>query len=133
MLEYIFFDEELCDRFARYAEDLGVACHSRADALGRVASVPEDLAEELDEKLEQFYERLQEEQSVMVEGSAGGLKSHAAGIRATLPGGRSCLVKLAPDMANRLLSCFTLDEVQELFSLIAKSIQNPDETPICRE
>ncbi len=132
MLEYIFFDEELCGRFERYAGGLGVACQSRADELGMVAAVPEDLADDLDEKLEQFYERLQEEQSAMVECSAGGLKNHAAGIRAILPGGRSCMIKLEAEMANRLLSCFTLDEVQELVSIIARSIENPGEKPICR-
>ncbi|MBZ0092918.1 MAG: hypothetical protein K8F27_11960 [Sulfuricellaceae bacterium] len=132
MLEYIFFDEELCERFARYAGGLGVACQSRADALGMVVAVAEDLAEDLDEKLEQFYEQLQQEQSAIADSSAGGLKVHAAGIRATLPGGRSCMIKLEADMANRLLSCFTLDEVQELVSIIARSVENPDEKPICR-
>lgn len=132
MDEYIFFDPHLRDKFTHRARELGVEYHLQDDDLGIVVAIPEDLPEEVTDSLEACYEQLMEEQSELVDQSEGGLKKHLAGVRLDLPGGRSCMVKLDPDMANRLLSCFSLDEVQELFAAVARSIESPDDEPLCK-
>jgi len=131
MLEYIFFDEDVLNRFMAYARQLGLECSKSDDVMGLVAAIPDDLPEEQAELLEQYYDQLQEEQCVLVEQTEGGLIKHAAGIRVTLSDGRPCMIRLEPEMANRLLGCFSIDEVQELVNIVARSIESPDDGPIC--
>jgi len=132
MDEYIFFDTSLRDKFVRQAQELGVEYRLQDDDLGIVVAVPEDLPEATTDALEACYEQLMEEQSQLVDQSEGGLKKHLAGVRLDLPDGRSCMVKLEPDMANRLLSCFSLDEVQALFAAVARGIEAPGDEHLCK-
>ncbi|TCV90800.1 hypothetical protein [Sulfurirhabdus autotrophica] len=131
MLEYIFFDQGLLGRFMDYSNQLGVVCSESEDSMGLIVLVPENLPEDLALSLEQFYDQLLEEQSQLVEQEDGGLVKHAAGIRVTLNDGRPCMVRLEPEMANRLLEVFTLDEVQALVVAIAKSVESADDGPVC--
>jgi len=131
MLEYIFFDRDLLDRFVMHARQLGVACMLADDSMGLMAQVSEDLPESAASSLEKLYDQLLEEQSALVESVDGGLVKHAAGIRVTLSSGRSCMIRLQPEMANRLLSCFNLDEVQALVNAVARSVECQDDGPLC--
>lgn len=126
MVEYIFFDAGLRDLFVEYARSLGIACTLQDDSMGMVVALPEDLADELMEKLEERYDQLQDEQSEMIDEEEGGQKK-LAGFRLDLPDGRSCLVPLPPETANRLLANFSFDEIHELFSIVARSALNPEE------
>jgi len=67
-----------------------------------------------------------------VDKSEGGLKKHLAGFRLELPDGQSTLVALPPEMANRLLSCFSLEEIQVLFAKVARQALNPEDMPLCK-
>lgn len=131
MLEYIFFDPDLLDRFVTHAQQLGVACIISDDSMGFMVQVSEDLPESDAALLEKFYDQLLEEQSTLVESVDGGLVKHAAGIRVTLSSGRPCMIRLQPEMANRLLACFNLDEVQELVNAVAISVECQDDGPLC--
>lgn len=132
MMEYMFFDAALRDRFADYARDLGVACTLKDDSMGLIAGVPEDLPAETEEAIEARYEELQAEEASRVDQSEGGLKKHVAGFRLALPDGSSCMVALQPDIANRLLDCFSLEEIQALFATVARNALQPQNTPLCQ-
>ena len=132
MMEYIFFEASLRDRFVEYAQNQGVACVLQDDNMGLVVAVPEDLADDLVDLLEACYDQLQEEQSNLMDQSEGGSKK-LAGFRVDLPDGRSCLVPLQPDMANRLLASFSIEEIQVLFDTVARSVLNPDDnSQLCK-
>ncbi len=103
MMEYIFFDATLRDKFVEYAAGLGVVCDSRDDNMGLVVAVPEDLADKLTNHLEARYDELQDEQSELMSQSDGGL-GKLAGFKLVLPDGQISMVPLQPDMANRLLA-----------------------------
>jgi len=130
MMEYIFFDASLRDRFAEHANSLGVTCDLQDDNMGWIVAVPEDLADDLEESLEAHYDELQKEQSELMSLSEGGLH-RLAGIRLVLPDGNSCMVPLPPDVASRLLSSFSLEEIQALFDTVARSALNPNNMPLC--
>jgi hypothetical protein len=130
MNEYIFFDARLRDKFVEYARTLGVACELRDDNMGIIAAVPEDIADDLADDLEACYDELQEEQSELLALSEGGLKK-LAGFQLVLPDGQTCTVPLQPDMANRLLSCFSFEEIQVLFDTVARSALDPKNRPLC--
>ncbi len=130
MMEYIFFDASLRDRFVELAKGLGVTCDLQDDSMGWVVAVPEDLADGLAESLEAHYDELQEEQSDLMSQSEGGFK-RLAGFQLVLPDGQTCMVPLQPDVANRLLSCFSFEEIQALFDTVARSALNPKNRSLC--
>jgi hypothetical protein len=130
MDEYIFFDAGLRDRFVKYAQELGVACELRDDTMGLIVAVPEDLADDLVDALEARYDGLQDEQSDLMSQMEGGLVK-LAGFKLVLPDGQTCMVPLQADMANRLMSCFSLEEIQTLFDTVARSALDPQDTHLC--
>ncbi len=130
MDEYIFFDAGLRDRFVQHAVELGVPCESRDDPLGLVVAVPEDLDDDLVDKLEARYDELQDEQSGLMSQTKGGL-GQLAGFRLVLPDGQVCTVPLRTDMANRLVASFSAEEIQLLFETVARSALNPKDSHLC--
>lgn len=130
MMEYIFFDANMRDKFVEYATGLGVACDSRDDNMGLVVAVPEDLDDDLADNLEARYDELQDEQSELMSQMEGGL-GKLAGFKLVLPDGQICMVPLQPDMANRLLACFSFEEIQVLFDTVARSALDPKDSHLC--
>ena len=130
MEEYIFFDANMRDKFVEYATGLGVACDSRDDNMGLVVAVPEDLDDDLADNLEARYDELQDEQSELMSQMEGGL-GKLAGFKLVLPDGQICMVPLQPDMANRLLACFSFEEIQVLFDTVARSALDPKDSHLC--
>lgn len=131
MMEYIFFDVILRARFEQRSKELGVECKTWDDKMGMVAAVPDDLTDDLVNILEDFYEELQDEQSEITSHTEGGFKS-MAGFNLVLPDGTMSTVPLQPDIANRLLGSFTIDEIQALFSTVARSALDPKEMHLCQ-
>lgn len=131
MMEYIFFDAGLRDRFVALANSMGVACVLQEDNMGMIAAVPDDLDEGLMEALENHYEELQDEQSQMMSGADGGFKS-LAGFSVVLPDGTMTMVPLQPDLANRLLENFSIEEIQVMFSAVARVALEPGEQHLCK-
>ena len=129
MIEYIFFDATLRDKFVSYAKQHGAPCNTVEDNLGLVVEVSEDIPEELSDKLEEYYEALEDEQASLSR-SDGELKS-LAGFRFNLPNGESRMLPLQTDMANRLLVHFTLAEIQALFEDVARCTLNPNDEHLC--
>lgn len=131
MIEYIFFDAALRDRFVESADTLGVACTLHDDHMGMVVAVPEDIGDDLEDALERRYDELQDEQSCLLALEEGGLKQ-LAGFLYNLPDGQSRMAPLQPDIANRLMAAFSLEEIKALFETVARSALNPNEEHLCK-
>jgi len=131
MMEYIFFDADLRDRFAKYARSLPVTCELKDDNMGMLVQVPDDLSEAQNELLEARYEALEYEQSQLLTQTEGGFRS-LAGFSLVLPDGTITTVPLQPDVASRLLANFTIDEIQSLFSTVANCALDPEEKHLCK-
>lgn len=132
MIEYIFFDPAVSDRFAASARELGVECSQRGDNMGYIVSLPEDLDETIEAGLEACYDELQAEQASLFDAAEEGQHRHLAGFRLELPDGQYGMVPLDPDLARRLMAEFTLDEIQDLFATVAKHALNPQDVPVCQ-
>ena len=131
MMEYIFFNAEIADRFAEFARLIGASSEKRSDTLGLIVAVPEDLDEDIDNRLDTYYAHLLDEQADMVEADEPDLK-HTAAINITLADGRPCAIRIEPAMMNRLMGCLSLDEIHQLATSIARSVENPDNRPLCQ-
>lgn len=131
MMEYIFFNAELAERFAEFARLIGTSSEKRSDNMGLVVAVPEDLDDELGNRLDTYYAHLLDEQADMVEQAEPDLK-HTTAINITLADGRPCAIRIEPAMMNRLMSCLSIDEIHQLATTIARSVENPDNRPLCQ-
>lgn len=130
-MEYIFFDAGLRERFVEYAQGLSVACELQDDNMGMLVLVPDEMSDGLMNALEDHYEELQDEQSQMLSQVDGGFSS-LAGFSLVLPDGSISTVPLQPDIANRLLATFTIEEIQALFSTVARCALEPREKHLCK-
>ena len=132
--EYIFFDDGVRDRFVRFLADKGIASTARSDEIaGSVVEFPDDLPDEVLDAIEAEYEALLDEQMTLAPAKEGWVTHAAVGITVTLADGRTHQVRLPPDVARRLLERFSVDEVHELVSAIAHSLENPIDGPLCHK
>lgn len=130
MFEYIFFDAALRDKFVSRARQQGVACTATEDNLGMVVAIPEDLPEEVAEELENYYDILESEQEDL--SKSEGDVNRLAGFRFNLPDGQSRLLPVEPEIANRLMASFSLEEIQHLFEDVAHCTLFPDNEHLCK-
>lgn len=130
MFEYIFFDAALRDKFVNRARQHGVPCIATEDNLGMVVAIPEDLAEEVAEELENYYDILEKEQEDL--SKSEGDVNRLAGFHFNLPDGQSRLLPVEPEIANRLMANFSLEEIQHLLEDVARCTLNPNGGHLCK-
>lgn len=130
MIEYIFFNAELRDRFVAYAEQHGVPCTATDDQMGMVVEIPEDITDELSDEVEAFYETLEREQEAM--SKEDGDLNRLAGFRFNLPDGQSRMLPIEPEIANRLMATFSLAEIQHLMEDVAHCTLFPSSEHLCK-
>lgn len=130
MIEYIFFDNTLRDRFVSYVSQNEVPCTATDDPLGLVVAIPEDLSEELSDAIESFYDTLEAEQEVL--SRAEGDLNRLAGFRFNLPDGQSRLLPVEPEIANRLMASFSLQEIQNLLEDTALCALTENNEHLCK-
>lgn len=129
MIEYIFFSTELRDRFVDFVRQHGSSCECSDDPLGLVVAVPEDIPEALSDEIEAFYESLEDEQEDM--SAADGDLHRLAGFGFKLPSGEARMLPIEPDMANRLMAHFSLEEIQALLNDVARYTLEPADEHLC--
>jgi len=130
MIEYIFFDVALRDRFMSYAQQLSVPCTAIDDTMGFVVEIPEDLADDVADAIEAHYDKLETEQESM--SLAEGDLHRLAGFGFKLPDGQARLLPVQPDIANRLMAHFTLAEIQSLLNDVARYTLEPPNEHLCK-
>jgi hypothetical protein len=133
MSEYIFFEDDLRDRFLAFVAEHQVPATTHPDKIaGHVVTLPENLPDDLEDAVEAEYGRLMDEQQELVEAEDGEDRT-LLGVDITLPDGKPCTVRLPPDFARRLCNHFSGEEIQAMVATIARDILDPVAGPICRE
>ena len=130
MLEYIFFEESLRDRFVDFLRTRNVTIET-ADNDNYLVCVPDDLDDSLSDEIDYLYESLLQENADLVESVEGGIEKSAAGVRVQLSDGTPCMVRLAPGVLGRLLGCISLEELRDMVQTIALQVEDPDDLPVC--
>lgn len=133
MLEFMFFNDGLKDRFLGFARRMGVAATAEADTVaGWVVRVREDIPEETLAAIEEFYDHSMNEQEELAESEEGWVERHVAGIEVRLADGRVRTVRLDGPIAAKLLAHHSPEEAQALVEAIAHSLERDDDGPLCR-
>ena len=130
MIEYIFFDAGLRDKFVRDANERGVSCTLSDDSMGLLVAIGEEHPEALLDELEDCYDELQRQQAGLCE-SAGEFR-RLSGFNFRLPNGEARMLPVKNDIANRLIANFSLEEIQQLLDAAAACALEPAEEHLCR-
>lgn len=126
MIDFLFFDQPLAERFQQVVIDMhGESSIEKTSEGGvqvrvRQASLDEDQLAELDELYDDMFFI---EQASLVE-EQGGL-ADSCGVQLQLSTGEYTNVMMEPSMMNRLLSVLSPEEVQALFAKVADAVENP--------
>jgi len=122
--EYMFFDLAVAERFAVAVQRLGLPVRVEGDEQISVC-IPEALATAYQAELEALYDKyFFGEQAVLVEQAHDDFS--AAGIQIQLQDGRYTTVMMAPDIMNRLLSVFSVEELNQFMHEVARAIETPN-------
>ncbi|HEY0635781.1 MAG TPA: hypothetical protein VGE00_10395 [Gammaproteobacteria bacterium] len=130
MLEYVFFDEGIRNKFVTFLRERGVEVEC-GDEEGCIAAIPEDLDDELGDEIDACYEQLLQETAELLEQGEHAMEKNVAGVTFQLADGTPCTVRLDPDLVARILNCVTMEELRDMVQLIAAGVENPDNRPLC--
>lgn len=130
MLEYVFFDEGIRNKFVEELQAKGVDV-TTTDEEGCIAEVPEDLDDKLADEVDYLYEKLLQETAELMEEGEGAFEKNVMGVMVALQDGSPCTIRLNPDVVARLLNCISMEELRDLAQTIAEGVENPDNRPLC--
>jgi hypothetical protein len=130
--EYMFFDDELRDRFVAFLADHGIRATVQADPLdGEAVRIAENLGDDLEELIEAHYDELMDEQRERVNADDDEDARELMGVEVTLPDGPRLLVPLPADYGRRLYEVFSSEEIQDLVRHIVLAAADPVDGPLC--
>ncbi|HEY9147627.1 MAG TPA: hypothetical protein VIQ22_01345 [Gammaproteobacteria bacterium] len=127
MLEYVFFDEGIRDKFIEQLRGEGIEVSF--DEL--IVEVPEELDRVLADKVDYYYEKLLQETAALLEEGEDALEKNVMGVHVALEDGSACTIRLDPELVARVLNCITMEELRDMAQAIADGVQNPDNRPLC--
>lgn len=135
MLEYIFFNQSVCDKLCRFLAERDVNFDVTSDNGVITVSHDDDLADDLLEHIERYYDELFDEESAIINHPQAMEPSEKdlVGVGTELADGRLIQVRLPADVARRLLAEFSTEEVRQLVNDIAAQVENPIDGPLCKD
>ncbi len=136
MLDYIFFDPTLSDKFKDRLTKVGIDFSCKNDenfgsVQGEIVSIADESDDVILSELQDLYDKLQDELEQLLEQTDDGLIMNAAGMEVKLKDGTMCTLRVAPDVVTRILTVLEFDELQAFIDNIAKSVESPDSEHFC--
>ena len=137
MLEYLFFTQEIADKFISFLNGKNLRWEQKNDPMlgSIVIETPEDIEEELWDELDDYHELLGEEDQKILEAelATNETETNAAGIYIQLANGEQTVAQINPDVMNRMLSVISMEEFNAFVETIVSNVENPDDASICEK
>lgn len=135
MLEYLFFNREIAEKFIAFLNEKSLEWEEYVDPLldSIVIKTSEDIEDDLWDELDDYHESLGPEDQKLLEEAMEDTdtETNAAGIYIQLAGGKQTVAQVNPDIMNRMLEVISMDEFNAFVETIVSSVENPDDSPIC--
>jgi hypothetical protein len=133
MLEYVLFATPLRDRFTKWLDDNDVVYRTAGDGNELLVLVDEDLDEEMQDRVDEMYDLLLDESAGIADEEDDSPDAvHLVGIQFQRSNGVVGMVRITPELANRLHRCLDMVELQALVQTVVDAVENPDNGPLCR-
>lgn len=134
MLEYIFFESRFRDLFTQWLDQNAIPYETAGDEDELLVLIDEDIADEIEEKIEEEYDRLLDLQAESAdEQDAEDDSIHVVGVQYSTSEGDVRQVRLTPYLANQITQCMTHEELQAFIQTIADQVLHPDDRPLCKK
>ncbi len=134
MLEYLFFNREIADKFITFLKTKPLEWEEFVDpALNTIViKLPEEIDDELWDELDDYHDQLSPEDQKLLEiAMEDTTVANTAGIYIQLAGDKQTIAQVDPDVMNRMLEVVSMDEFNAFIETIVSSVENPDDSPIC--
>jgi len=136
MQNCLFFNQIVADKFTAFLQSKKLTWELSKDPMleSIVVKTPEDIEDELWDELDDFHESLGAEDQKLLEENLEDTEeeTNAAGIYIQLANGNQTVAQINPDIMNRMLGVISMDEFNEFVETIVSSVENPDDSPICK-
>ncbi|MCF6198180.1 MAG: hypothetical protein L3J67_02070 [Hyphomicrobiaceae bacterium] len=135
MLEYVLFHEKPLELFVAFLGTHKVdAVTSEADGVFEI-SIPEDLEEDLLDKIEHKYDELMDmNQQLFYEENAPEADNYRmASVAISLKNGQSTMAHVRPELLAQVLEVISDDELFELVKTIVDAVETPDARTYCQK
>ncbi|MDT8282826.1 MAG: hypothetical protein RQ982_08450 [Gammaproteobacteria bacterium] len=133
MLEYIFFNKITCQLFEKHAISSEITPLIDCAEDSFTVTLPEDLDEDLLQKLEDYYDELMGMDRTLAEQQGDSAQDiHAAGINIQLKDGRYVYARVSPELLNKVMQNISTDELNTLVCAITEAVEDPDESSLCQ-
>jgi len=136
MLDYLFFNQVIADKFIAFLEGKSLAWSQHNDPMlgSIVIKTSEDIESDLWDELDDYHDALGEEDQKLLEEALvdDETETNAAGIYIQLGSGNQTVAQINPEVMNRMLGVISMDEFNEFVETIVSSVENPDDSPICK-
>ena len=136
MLEYLFFNQEVADKFIAFLNEKALDWSQFNDPMldSIVIKTSEDIADKLWDALDDYHDSLgDEDQKLLEESLSNETETNAAGIYIQLAGGTQTVAQINPDVMNRMLGVISMDEFNDFIETIVSSVEKPNDSPICHK
>ncbi len=137
MLEYLFFNQATADKFSAFLTEKGLKWEQHSDPMldSIVIKTPEDIDDKLWDELDDYHEILGPEDQKLLEDALldDETETNTAGIYIQLAGGKQTVAQIDPAIMNRMLEVISMDEFNQFVETIVSSVENPDDSPICKK
>ena len=131
MLEYVFFHARPFDEFVTYLQDLELQPETEADEDSWEVRLPEDIDDELSEKIEARYDQLMELNQELFDAEQP-RDYHAAGVVVNLGSGETVYAQVDPHLLGKIMGVLTPEEFGEVVNAIVDAVEHPDERTLCQ-
>jgi hypothetical protein len=134
MLEYVFFDERPRDQFVNFLQEKSVELKLEDDEDLLKVWISEDLGDDLDEAIEDFYDDMMalNQQLYEDENNEAEVGYNAAGIVLELNTGENVYAQVDPELLGRIMTVVTPDEFNTVVNAIVEAVENPDVRTPCQ-
>jgi hypothetical protein len=130
MLEYVFFESSIREKFVSFLVDREVP-HQLKDDDGLLVDVSEDIDDATGDAIDEYFEILLQETAELMEQGEDALEKNVAGVLVALADGAVCTVRLDPDLVGRVLGCISMAEFRDMVQEVARWVELKDNSPLC--
>lgn len=132
MYEYLFMHDQPRDQFVTFVESKGITAIKQADEDGLMVLVEELDDDALIDEIESYYDEMLTLNESIYNEEAKQEQFHTAGLLVTLKDGRQVQAPVQPAMMNKLLAVLSMQELSDFVSIIADTVEDPDERSLCQ-